>query len=492
MPVVDSPVVVACAALYLSICLAIGIWSLRRTRTSVDFFVAGRRLGVFVMVIAMNASVISGLGFIGGPGIVYASGTSSFWMVLAYVGGPLALLLVGKPLRLMAEVREILTLPDAIEARYGGRWPRAAMALALLLGVVGYMGTQVLALGMVAAAVLEVDLTAGMLVGLGVLLFYSVAGGMVAAVATDIFQGAVMTAAAVAILYHAVTTGGGLSEMTRTLWEMDPEFIGPWGTMGPMAALSWYLLAALGVAGQPQVITKYLMLRDVRSLKWSALLVISSLSLLTLIWVTVGISMRYLVEAGLEAPLTSPDLAMPVFLLRHTPALVGAVAVAGVFGAIMSTSDSFLNLGAAAVVRDIPKALLGRPVGRELLWSRVATAVLLIISAVFALYMETFTALLGTFGVGTFAAAIVPSIAIGFNWKRATPLACTASILVSLSLNLTLEVLNRHDIYSLPSGVLVGTFSLLVSVAVFVAVSFLGGRAGSEPLPRDIAAAMDV
>jgi sodium/proline symporter len=492
VPHVDSPLIIGCSALYLGVCILIGLWSIRRTKTSSDFFIAGRRLGVFVMVIAMNASIMSGLGFIGGPGIVFASGTTSLWLALAIVGGAVALFLVGKPLRLMAEVREVLTLPDAVQARYGGRWPQAAMALAMLLGVVGYMGTQILALGMVVTAVFGLDLTTGMLLGLGVLLFYSVAGGMVAAIYTDLFQGAVMTAAALAVSYYASTVGGGWSEMTRTLWEMDPEFIGPWGTMGPLAALSWYLLGALGIAGQPQAITKYLMLRDVRSLKWSAVLAVGSHALVTVIWLTVGIAMRYLVESGLESPLASPDLATPVFLLNHTPPLVAGLALAGVLGAIMSTSDSFLNLGAAAVIRDIPKALLGRPCRRELFWSRIATAVLLVVSAVFALYIETLTALLGTFGAGTFAAAIVPSIAIGFNWKRATGAACTSSILVSLVLNFTLEVLNRHDVYTLPNGLFVGTFSLLVSIIVFIVVSFMGSRGGKSSLPPDIAAVMEV
>ena len=77
----------------------------------------------------------------------------------------------------------------------------------------------------------------------------------------------------------------------------------------------------------------------------------------------------------------------------------------------MSTADSFLNLGAAAVVRDIPIALRGKPLAHELSWSRLATGGLLLLSAVFALYMENLIALLGTFGWGTFAAAIIRAFA---------------------------------------------------------------------------------
>ena len=158
----------------------------------------------------------------------------------------------------------------------------------------------------------------------------------------------------------------------------------------------------------------------------------------------------------------------------------------------MSTADSFLNIGAAAVVRDIPIAGLGRSVSRELLWSRVATGVLLVVSAIFAMYMENLIALLGTFGWGTFAAAIVPSVAIGLNWKRASAQGCVVSIAVSIILNFALELSARHGIYILPRGMAVGAFSLLVSLAVFVFVSWYTNPREEERLAPDVRAAMEV
>ena len=111
-------------------------------------------------------------------------------------------------MRLMAEAREILTLPDAVAARYGGRAPRFMMALAILLGVLGYLGTQVQAIGMVLVAVLDVKLPAALLIGLGVLAFYSVAGGIFAGVYTDLFQGFLMMIAALAVFYYTLEAGG--------------------------------------------------------------------------------------------------------------------------------------------------------------------------------------------------------------------------------------------------------------------------------------------
>jgi sodium/proline symporter len=106
--------------------------------------------------------------------------------------------------------------------------------------------------------------------------------------------------------------------------------------------------------------------------------------------------------------------------------------------------------------------------------------------------MENLIALLGTFGWGTFAAAIVPSVALGLNWKRATAAACVTSIALSLVLNFSLELLHRHNIYALPYGFNVGCFSLLVSLIAFVAISLLSRDTAGDRIAPDVRAAMEV
>ena len=170
MPIAESPIVIFCVVAYLIACAGIGVWAMRRTHSIADFLVAGRTLGPIVLVIAAMSSIMSGFGFVGGPGLVFESGASSLWITFsATFGFALGWILVGKRLRLLAAAREILTLPDAVAARYGGRLPRFMMALAILLGVVGYLGTQVLAIGMVLVAVLGVKLPVALLIGLGVI-----------------------------------------------------------------------------------------------------------------------------------------------------------------------------------------------------------------------------------------------------------------------------------------------------------------------------------
>ncbi len=382
MPTADSGLIIACVAAYLGICAGIGVWAMRRTNSAADFFLAGKSLGPSVVVMASISSVMSGFGFVGGPGLVYESGSSSLWMAfVCSFSLPTAYLLTGKRLRLLAEVRPILTLPEAVAARYGGVAPPLAMSLAIFLGVIGYLGTQVLAIGTVLQAVLGIDLLTALGIGLGVLAFYSVAGGIVAGVYTDLFQGVLMLGAAVAVLAVCLQVGGGLEAISHTLWDMDPEFIGPWGSRGEMAAMSWMLLFGVGAAGQPHFITKLMMLKDIRRLQWSALATGASYLVLATLWMGIGLAMRTVVARGEHPELANPDLAAPTFLLHYAPELLAGLVFAGLLAAIMSTADSFLNLGAAAIVRDIPMALLGRPLRRELYWSRVVTGLLLLLSA---------------------------------------------------------------------------------------------------------------
>ncbi|MCY3775968.1 MAG: sodium/proline symporter, partial [Candidatus Aminicenantes bacterium] len=201
-----SSVILLFVGLYMVMCIAVGLWALSRTRSTRDFFMAGRDLGVWVTGLAVFSSTMSGFGFVGGPGLVYRMGMTSVWMVMSIpLGYVLCFALLAKRIRLLAELREPVSLPDAVAARYGSEGCRFLAALAILLGVMGYLATQILAM----ATVLR-DLVAG--AGLGVfsmeacvafscavLVFYCVTGGIIASVYTDLVQGLVMVAAAVLV-----------------------------------------------------------------------------------------------------------------------------------------------------------------------------------------------------------------------------------------------------------------------------------------------------
>ena len=131
-----SLIILTCIGIYMLFCIAIGAWAMKRTRSTRDFFMAGRSLGVFVLGLAVFSSSLSGFGFIGGPGLVYRMGMSSIWLiVISALGYSFSFYIVGKRLRYFAELFESVSLPDLVAARYSSETTRFLSAIIILIGV---------------------------------------------------------------------------------------------------------------------------------------------------------------------------------------------------------------------------------------------------------------------------------------------------------------------------------------------------------------------
>ena len=470
--------IVAIVLAYLAVVLLIGLWATRKTKTSGDFYIAGRSLGLFVMAIAVFSSIQSGFGVVGGTSTVTAGGFGfvSAVMIAMPLGFALTWFMLGKRMVRIADVGDVYTVGDVAELRYNSRAARGVMAITVVLGVLGYLGTQVLAMGIVVAAIFGVSTTTGAMIGMGVLGLYVIGGGILAGVYTDLFQGVLMIVASVVVFFYAIDSGGGITEMTRTLQQENPALASPFGLSPLIMIPCWIFLFSLGGAAQPHALTKFLMLRETRSLRWGPLVSGTGYAITTLMVLGIGTAVSALTIRGDFPVLASPDESFTAYLTTFTPPVVAGIAIAGLLAAIMSTGSSFLTLGAASLVRDIPRAF-NVPIKRELMWSRIAVGVLLIVSTAFALYIGSVVALLGTFGWGTFAASLFPALVLGLMWNGGTKQAAIASAVVGIVLNFVLEVGGKYGFTPLPTGVVIGAFAFAVSLAVYIIVSMLtGGR----------------
>ena len=493
-----QPIILGSVFIYLLICIAVGLWAMRRTKTAGDFFVAGRGLGPIIVSMAVFSSTLSGFGFVGGPGLVYAAGMTSIWMaVCSALGYATGFYLVSKRIRMIAEVRDTMSLPDVVFARYGSEAARLLTAGTILLGVLGYLATQILAMALVLQSLLagtemfaDISLFSCVVVSTLVLVFYCVTGGIIASVYTDLVQGIVMIISGALVVITAATVfEGGLNEVSTILLAQGGEDIMPFGTLGTMAALTWFFLFGLGLAGQPHLITKMMMNRKISDNRIILPITVLGYVVAAMLWLSVGIVMRALVLGDVGLPLGSADQAAPAFLTSYAHPLLAGVVFAGLFAAIMSTADSFLNIGAAAIIHDIPKGVRGRSLKNELLWARIATVGLASIAAMFALYSyyenDELVALLGAFGWGTFAAALVPVVLIGLNWKQATAQAAVVAISASLVINFAVKFMQ----ISVPYGISAGFLAMLTSMILFIGISLLSP---SKKLPYDIDRIMDL
>ncbi|MGH7518318.1 MAG: sodium:solute symporter family transporter [Gemmatimonadales bacterium] len=492
LPPLTQPTIIGVALAYFAAVAAIGVWATRRTRTARDFFVAGEGIGLWALALSAMAATLSGFAFIGGPGLVYASGVGAVFLVLpAAITNTMGAWVLAKRMRLLAATRGLITVPDAIGARYRSPLAQGLSGTAMLVAITGYMATNFLALGLVLDAIFQTGLAAGIWIGMAVVLAYSASGGILAGIYTDMLQGALMALGSALVFVFVLQTGGGMSGLSRSVLAGDPEWLGPWGTMTPMAALSLFFVFGVGSLGQPHVVHKFYMIRDPRRLRWYPLLMTLALMITLLLYFGVGFAVKALVVRGELAPLARPDDATPTFLLHHTPVLLAALVFSGVAAAIMSTVNSLMNIGAAVITHDLPAAFR-RPLPHELRWGRVATIGISIGAALIAQISGTLVALLGIFGWGLFASTLVPALAIGLNWEGATRAGAIASIATGLGLTLGLETLVFFGRLTVPAGVTVSGLALVASLLVFFGVSWLTRREAATGLDPDIRLVMEV
>ena len=488
LPVAARPTVMAVALCYFGVIVAISVWAARRTRTAGDFFLAGQGIGLWALAIAAMAATLSGFIFVGGPGLMYSIGMGAVFIVMpATITNSMTAWVLAKRLRLLGEARAIVTIPDAIGARYRSRAAQGLAAVAMLIAILGYMATNILALGLVINAIFGPGLATSIWIGMGITLAYTASGGILAGIYTDLFQGALMAVASALVFAYALGVGGGMHAMSTTLVAADPAFLSPWGRLSPLAAISFFFVFGLGVLGQPHVVHKFYMLKDPRRLRWYPLLMSLALVVTLLLFFGVGLVSRTLVVRGDLPALASPDAATTTFLLGHTPLLLAALVFSGVAAAIMSTVNSFMNVGAAALTHDLPVAL-GFRVRNELRWGRLWTVAISLAAAGIAQLSGTLVAFLGIFGWGLFASTLVPALAIGLNWRGATRAGAIASIVTGLVMTLGLETLAYARWFTFPSGVTATAVALVSSLLVFFIVSALSGP---DVIDRDIALVMD-
>ena len=503
IPIADDPFVLAFGGLYLLIVLGIGVWGYLNTESTSDFLITGKSVGTWVLALTAFSVIQSGFGFVGGPELVYSFGMTGMWIFFtAPLGFLIAWVLLARRMRILADIRNVLTLADGMYVRYESAWVRGLTALAVVVGVIAYLATNLAALQFVMRAIFGIPVVWGLFGGAAILLAYSALGGMIAGVWTDFVQSITMITGAVFVFFFALEFGGGMGTIMQNLASVDPALVSPFGAIGVPAAsaftaLAWWILFSVGSAGQPHLITKFYMSRDLTILRWGAPIAAISYAISSMIAFSAGLSMRAAVEGGTIPELQSASIAAPVFVLNQTPGAIAGLVLAALLAAIMSTSDSFLNIGAAAISRDIPRAF-GRPIDDEMTELRVtqaALAGLTILSTLVVFYSDALVGILGTIGWGFFAAAFFPLAAFGLNWKGATKEGAIAGIVGGLVVNLFYSAVPRIadaagaggvsetvlSLYPFTEGFPVGTIALLVSIALTIGVSIATQRGRTVP-----------
>jgi SSS family solute:Na+ symporter len=377
---------------YAAAQLALGAWISRRVRTSNDFFVAGRALGPGLLFSTMLAANIGAGSTIGATGLGYRDGIAAVWWVLSAGLGSLVLAFtVGPAMRRAAAQHDLRTVGDYLELRFGVA-VRTTIAVLLWIGSVFILAGQLIAVSWILSVAAGVPKTVGcILAGLLVTVYFA-AGGLLSSAYVNVVQLTVkMVGFAVAIPF-ALRFAGGWGAV-RAL-HPTADYWNVW--QGGASGLVYLAMLGPAFIVAPGLLQKIYGARDDRAVRIGVGLNGVALTVYAAVPPLLGMMAR-----ARFPDLAQPELALPTLLMSGVPAVVGALGLAAVFSAELSSADAVLFSLTTSLSQDFYKRFRNpQATDAQLLRVTRATAVLAGIAGV---------------GIALVAAGVVSALSIFYT-----------------------------------------------------------------------------
>ncbi|MEM7783556.1 MAG: VC_2705 family sodium/solute symporter, partial [Planctomycetota bacterium] len=275
-----------------------------RVRDSKGFYVAGQGVPAIANGAATAADWMSAASFIGMAGLISFSGSDGSVYLMGWTGGYVLLALLLAPyLRKFGHY----TVPDFIGSRYYSETARVVAAICAIFISVTYVAGQMKGVGVVFSRFLEVELTVGVIIGMVVVGFFAVVGGMKGITWTQVVQYFVLILAfiipSIAISSMLTDTwipqiGFASSEIPTKLNQVlldlgEKEYTQPFGKFSQLNVFCITAALMFGTAGLPHVIVRFYTVKDVRAARYSAVWAILFIALLYTTAPALGMFARY-------------------------------------------------------------------------------------------------------------------------------------------------------------------------------------------------------
>ena len=449
--------------LYLLFSVGVGLYAARRVHTSRDFVVAGRNLPLPVVTATVFATWFGAETVLGISATFVQEGVGG--VIADPFGASLCLILAGLFFAPLLYRMNLLTIGDYYRARYN-RTVELIMSVCIMLSYLGWVSAQVVALGLVFNVVSNGVVTpqAGMVIGIAVVLAYTLIGGMWSVALLDFVQ---MTIIMTALLLIAVLIGeqaGGAGNVVMQAQAAGKLQLFPQG--GGMEA--WIPFVGAAVTMMLGSIPQQDVFQRITSAKSEKIAVRGAVAGGVLYFAFAFIPMFLAYAAMLIDPQFFGELAgrdsqmiLPSLILNHTPLIAQVFFFGALLSAIMSTASATLLAPSVMFTENILKHFAFKHMGDQqmLRTMRIIMLTFGILVLWFALNSESsiFHMVENAYKV-TLVGAFVPLV-FGLYWRRANNQGALLSILLGLGSWLLLELL-QPDTYWPPQ--LVG---LLMSVA---------------------------
>ena len=477
--------------LSFSLYIGIAIWS--RAGSTKDFYVAGEGVHPIANGMATAADWMSAASFISMAGIISFGGYDGSVYLMGWTGGYVLLALLLAPyLRKFGK----FTVPDFIGDRYYSNTARSVAVFCALIVSFTYIAGQMRGVGVVFSRYLEVDIVTGVLIGMGIVLFYAVLGGMKGITYTQVAQYCVLIFAFMvpAIYISFLLTGNVIPQLgfgssgadgVYLLDKLDGlhrelgfhEYTSGSKSMLDVFCITMALM--VGTAGLPHVIVRFFTVKKVsdarKSAGWAllfiavlyttapAIAVFSRTNLIETVknqpyeempewfdkWETTGLlSFTDKNEDGLiqyTADTKTNELTVDADIMvlanpeiAQLPNWVIALLAAGALAAALSTAAGLLLVISSAVSHDLLKKMLMPNISErgELIAARIAATGAVCLAGYFGINPPGFVAATVALAFGLAASSFFPAIILGIFSSRTNKEGAVSGMIVGVSLML--------------------------------------------------------
>ena len=431
----------AVVALYLAAVVGIGLGSrLGRARGpdrgGEGFFLAGRSIGPFVLLMTLFGTNMTAFTILGGSGEAYRQGIRVFALMAtsSAIVIPMTFLVIGVPLWRLGKRHGFATQAEFFEERYGSPALGLLVLGASLLWLVPYVLIGVKGGGDALAAIADADVAipawAGSLVMCLVVLIYVVLGGMRSTALVNTFQTLVFIAVS-GLAFFVITAGmGGFVPAMARLGEQSPELLELARSPRDWIQIATYLFVPLSTSCFPHIFSHWMSARSAEAFRLPVLAYPVCIAAVWFPSVVLGALGR------LDVPLDATGPVIILLIREHSGSLLAGLLAAGVFAAIMSSLDSqtlavgtMLTKNAAARVPRFAKW----SESRQALLGRIFVAGFLVVVFVLSLVSTQTIFSLGVWALSGFT-SFFPVLIGALYWKRSTGAGAAAGILSGLLL----------------------------------------------------------
>jgi SSS family solute:Na+ symporter len=324
--------------------------------TEKEYYIAGGRLGGFLSSMTYAATTYSAFMIVGLVGFAYSTGVGSLGFELAYFISTLAILTVFAPrVWMLSRRRGWVTPGDMLADLLGSRSIAVTASALYLIALIPYASAQLKGIGEAIAGLAHSTswYAYGVIIGLAVMLVWSLVAGIWSVAVTDALQGLWMIAAATLFLAWVAWRVHQAVSLPRATELLESNgLLGLSKFWRPEVMLAFTLPWIFFAVTNPQVVQRLYMPKDEKSLKnmirWFGIFGFYY----TLVVVLIGLLARSGSLTGIFPIVKNKDEVTPTLLYLANPAL-SAIVFTSIVAAAVSTADSILLTLAGSASKDL-------------------------------------------------------------------------------------------------------------------------------------------